>query len=244
MRKINLAVLISGRGSNLKAIVDSIKSGYLDNVELKVVIANKDAPGLKYAEDFGVPTHVVPRVLDGAKIPVDEHDDKVLSVLKEYNVDLICLAGYLQVLRPKFVKKYKRRIMNIHPFLLPAFGGTIHGQKDARDYRAKISGCTVHFIDERGDTGPLIIQAAVPVKEDDDEESLSKRILEFEHIIYPKAIKLFAENRLEIKGGGVKVKYKTEVKLLVSYLPEREDIIPVIRKNRVPERTFENFLET
>ena len=243
MKKINLAVLISGRGSNLKAIIDSIKSGYLDNVELKAVVANKDAPGLEYAEDCGVPTHVVPRMVNGKKISVDEHDDNVLAVLEKYDIDLICLAGYLQVIQPKFVRKYKWKIMNIHPSLLPAFGGTIHGQKDALDYGAKISGCTVHFIDEGVDTGPIIIQAAVPVKEEDDEETLSKRILEFEHIIYPKGIKMFAENRLEIEGRKVKVKYKIEVEPLISYLPESENIVSVMRRIGVSEETFENFLE-
>lgn len=241
--RINLAVLISGRGSNLQAIIDSIKSGYLDDVELKTVVANKEAPGLEYAKDCGVRTHVVPRTVNGKKISVDEHDDKVMAVLEKYNIDLICLAGYLQVIQPKFVRKYKWRIMNIHPSLLPAFGGTIHGQKDALDYGAKISGCTVHFIDEGVDTGPIIIQAAVPVKEEDDEESLSKRILEFEHIIYPKGIKMFAENRLEIEGRKVKVKYKIEVEPLISYLPESENIVSVMRRIGVSEETFENFLE-
>lgn len=206
MKKINLAILISGRDSNLKSIIDAIKTGYLDNVELKVVVANKDAPGLKYAEEFGVPVHVVHRIVDGKKIPVEEHDAKVLAVLEEYDIDIICLAGYLQVLQPKFVRRYKGRIMNIHPSLLPAFGGTIHGQKDAVDYGAKISGCTIHFIDEGVDTGHIIIQAAVPVKNDEDEDSLSKRILEFEHIIYPKAIKMFAEKRLKVKGRKVEIK--------------------------------------
>lgn len=241
--KINLAVLISGRGSNLKAMIDGIKSGYLDNVELKTVVANKDALGLEYAKNCGVPTHVVPRTVNGKKIPVDEHDDKVLAVLEKYNIDLICLAGYLQVLQAKFVRKYKWRIMNIHPSLLPAFGGTIHGQKDALDYGAKISGCTVHFIDEGVDTGPIIIQAAVPVKEEDDEESLSNRILEFEHIVYPKAIKMFAENRLEIEERQVNVKYKIEIEPLMSYLPEADNITSVMQKIGVSENTFENFLE-
>ena len=126
---------------------------------------------------------------------------------------------------------------------MTAFGRKIHGQKDALDDGAKISGCTVHFIDEGVDTGPIIIQAAVPIKENDTEESLSKRILEFEHIIYPKAIKMFAENRLEIKGRKVEVKYKIEVEPLISYLPESDNILSVMRRIGVSEESFENFFE-
>jgi phosphoribosylglycinamide formyltransferase-1 len=243
MKKINLAVLISGRGSNLRAIIESIESGYLDNVNLKVVIANKEAQGLKYADDFGVPTFVIPRIVDGVKIPIDEHDDKVLALLEKFDIDLICLAGYLQVLQSKFVRKYMWRIMNIHPSLLPAFGGTIHGQKDALEYGAKITGCTVHFIDEGVDSGPIIIQAAVPVKEDDDEDSLSRRILEFEHIIYPKAIKMFAENRLEIKGRRVEVKYKIEIESLTSYLAEKDNIIAIMKRIGVSENIYDGLLQ-
>lgn len=204
--KINLAGLISGRGSNLKAIIESIKSGYLDKVDLKVVVANKNALGLKYAKEFGIPYHIVPRVIDGNKIPIEEHDKEVMEVLEKYAVDLIALAGYDQILQQEFVRRYKWKIMNIHPSLLPSFGGTLHGQKDALDYGAKISGCTVHFVEEAVDTGPIIIQAAVPVKDDDSPETLANRILEHEHIVYPKAIKLFSENRLKIIGRQVVVK--------------------------------------
>jgi phosphoribosylglycinamide formyltransferase-1 len=206
MGKINLAVIISGRGSNLKAIIEAIKSGYLDKVDLKVVVANKDAPGLKYAEDFGCSYHVVPRIVDGEKIPIEEHDKKVTEVLEKYDINLIALAGYDQIFQKEFVNRYEWKIMNIHPSLLPSFGGTLHGQKDALDYGAKISGCTVHFIEEDVDTGPIIIQAAVPVKDDDTPETLADRILEHEHIIYPKSIKLFSENRLKIVGRKVIVK--------------------------------------
>ena len=201
--KINLAVLISGRGSNLKAIIDAIKSGYLDKVDLKVVVANKEAPGLKYAKDFGCHSYVIPRIVNGQKIPVEEHDKEVMEVLEKYAIDLIALAGYDQILQKEFVRRYEWKIMNIHPSLLPSFGGTLHGQKDAFDYGAKISGCTVHFIEEDVDTGPIIIQAAVPVKDDDTPETLADRILEHEHIIYAKSIKLFSENRLKIVGRKV-----------------------------------------
>jgi phosphoribosylglycinamide formyltransferase-1 len=204
--RINLAVLISGRGSNLKSIIESIRSRYLDNVALKVVVANKEAPGLKFAQDFGVNTFVVPRIIYGKKITLKEHDSQVMEILEKYNIDLVCLAGYLQVLQSKLISRYRNRVMNIHPALLPAFGGTIHAQRDALEYGAKISGCTVHFADTGIDTGPIIIQAAVPVKEDDTEESLSKRILKFEHKIYPKAIKMFAEGRLKVDGRKVIIK--------------------------------------
>ena len=150
--KINLAVLISGRGSNLKAIINAIKSGYLDKVDLKVVVANKDAPGLQYAKEFGCSYHVVPRIVNGKKIPKEEHDKKVMEVLEKYDIDLIALAGYDQILQKEFVNRYKWKIMNIHPSLLPSFGGTLHGQKDALDYGVKISGCTVHFVEEDVDT--------------------------------------------------------------------------------------------
>ena len=204
--KINLAALISGRGSNLKSIIDAVENGYLDNVNLKVVVANKDARGLKYAKDFGCHTYIIPRIVEGQKIPIEEHDKKVMEVLEKYAIDLIVLAGYDQILQKEFVRRYEWKIMNIHPSLLPSFGGTLHGQKDALDYGAKISGCTVHFIEQGVDTGPIIIQAAVPVKDDDTPETLANRILEHEHIIYPKAIKLFSENRLKIAGRKVIVK--------------------------------------
>ena len=205
IKKTNLAVLISGRGSNLKAIIGAIENGYLDKVNLKVVVANKDAPGLKHAEDFGCHSRVIPRIVDGQKIPVEEHDKEVMEVLEKYAINLIALAGYDQILQNEFVRRYEWKIMNIHPSLLPSFGGTLHGQKDALDYGVKIGGCTVHFVEEGVDTGPIIIQAAVPVKDDDTPETLANRILEHEHIIYPKAIKLFSENRLKVVGRKVVV---------------------------------------
>ena len=201
--KTNLAVLISGRGSNLKAIIESIKSGYLDKVDLKVVAANKNAPGLRYAKESGIPYHIVPRIVDGNKIPIEKHDNMIMEIIGEYAIDLIVLAGYDQIIQKEFVRRYEWKIMNIHPSLLPSFGGTLHGQKDALDYGVKISGCTVHFVEEGVDTGPIIIQAAVPVKDDDTSETIASRILEHEHIIYPKAVKLFSENRLKIVGRKV-----------------------------------------
>ena len=203
---LNLAVLISGKGSNLKAIIDSIEKGYLNRVNLVVVVANKNAFGLKYAKELGLSHHVVLREDNGGKLQKREHDKKVMEVLEGYNINLIALAGYDQILQKEFVNRYKWRIMNIHPSLLPSFGGTLHGQKDAWEYGVKITGCTVHFVTEDIDTGPIIIQAAVPVKDEDIPETLANRILEHEHIIYSKAIKLFSEDKLEIIGRRVMVK--------------------------------------
>ena len=241
--RINLAVLISGRGSNLKSIIDHIKSGYLDKTELKVVIANKEAPGLKYANEFGIHTYVVPRKMNNNKIPRDVHDEKVMEILGKYDIDLICLAGYLQILGPKFVNKYKWCIMNIHPAILPAFTNTIHAQKDAVEYGVKISGCTVHFVDDGVDTGPIIIQAAVPVKEDDSGESLAKRILEFEHIIYPKAIKMFTEGRLKVDDRRVIVKQELHIEKLASNSLDVTKIEENLRKIGVSTDAIHGLLE-
>lgn len=235
-RKINLAVLISGRGSNLKAIIDAIKNGYLDNVDLRVVIANKDAPGLQYAKEFGCSYHVIPRIVNREKIPEEEHDKNVMEILENYDIDLIALAGYDQILHKEFVNRYEWEIMNIHPSLLPSFGGTLHGQKDALDYGAKISGCTVHFIEEDVDTGPIIIQAAVPVKDDDTPETLANRVLEHEHIIYPKSIKLFSENRLKIVGRKVIV----EGELNTSFI---SDTAYHMKRIGVEENAIKHLLE-
>ena len=252
--KINLAVLISGRGSNLKAIIDAIKNGYLDKVNFGVVIANKEALGLNYAKEAGIPYHSVHRIVDGEKILKEEHDKKVMEVLEKYDIDLIALAGYDQVLQKDFVNRYKWKIMNIHPSVLPSFGGTLHGQKDALDYGVKISGCTVHFLEENVDTGPIIIQAAVPVKDDDTPETLADRILEHEHIIYPKAIKLFSENRLKIVGRKVIVEGELKTSFIsdpayhmkrigvtedaTKYLSEKCKIYTVLVENITPREAM------
>jgi phosphoribosylglycinamide formyltransferase-1 len=252
--KINLAVLISGRGSNLKAIIDAIKNGYLDKANFRVVIANKEALGLNYAKEAGIPYHTVHRIIDGEKIPKEEHDKKVMEVLEKYDIDLIALAGYDQVLQKDFVRRYEWKIMNIHPSVLPSFGGTLHGQRDALDYGVKISGCTVHFLEENVDTGPIIIQAAVPVKDDDTPETLADRILEHEHIIYPKAIKLFSENRLKIVGRKVIVEGKLKTSFIsdpayhmkrigvtedaTKYLSEKCKIYTVLVENITPREAM------
>lgn len=211
--RINLAVLISGRGSNLKAIITSIEKGYL-NANLTVVVANKKAPGLKHAKELGIPYHIVSQEVNGKKIQKEEHDKKVMDVLDGYNIDLIALAGYRRILQKKFVNRYKGIIMNIHPSLLPSFGGTLYSQKDALEYGVKISGCTVHFVTEDVDAGPIIIQAAVPVKDNDTAETLSNRILEHEHIIYPKAIKWFSEGRLKVVGRRVIVEVEIKASIV------------------------------
>lgn len=248
MEKTRLAVLISGRGSNLKAIINAIKIGYLDKVDLQVVVANRDAFGLKYAKEVGCPHHNIPRIVNSEKIPAEEHDKNVMDVLENYDIGLIALAGYDQILHKEFVSRYKGKIMNIHPSLLPSFGGTLHGQKDALDYGAKMSGCTVHFIDDGIDTGPIIIQAAVPIKDGDTPKTLADRILEHEHIIYPKAIKLFSENRLKIVGKKVIVDGKLNTSFIsdpahhMERIGVEEDAIKdLIKKCRVYTVLVENI---
>lgn len=204
---IKLGILISGRGSNMAALLGEISSGRLKNVEPSVVISNKpDAPGLAIAKDqFRVPTEVIPA--EGLK--GWSYDEKVVEMLKQYGVTpesgLVCLAGFMRIISPEFVKVFSGRIMNIHPALLPAFPG-LHAQRQAIEYGAKVSGCTVHFVDEGMDSGPVILQVPVPVQEGDSEEDLSARILEQEHLLYPRAVGLFAEGRLEIIGRKVRIK--------------------------------------
>lgn len=196
---INLAILISGRGSNMEAILRAVKKGKI-YANPAVVISNKpDAKGLKIAQKMGVDTKVV----DSHQIkgPSWDYDKEIVSVLEKHNVTpkngLVCLAGFMRILSPEFVNRYKGRIMNIHPALLPSFPG-LHSQRQAIEYGAKFSGCTVHFVDDGIDTGPIILQAVVKVKSNDTEESLSKRILAKEHRIYPKAIKLFCERKIKM----------------------------------------------
>jgi len=204
---LNLAILISGRGSNMEAILKSIKRKKI-RINPAVVISNKpDAAGLKIAKRLGVKTEVVDS-LDyiGKRV---EYDKKVISVLNKYGVTpkngLVCLAGFMRIISPQFVRKYKNRMINIHPALLPSFPG-LNSQEQTIKYGAKFSGCTVHFADERVDTGPIILQAIVKVKDDDTKESLSKRILVKEHILFPLAIKLFAENKIKILGRRTIIK--------------------------------------
>ena len=202
LEKFKLAVLVSGRGSNLQAIIDSIEQDAPD-IQLSIVISNvKDAPALKRAEKHGIETVF----LDPAVSPDRKAFDKaVIDKLKERSVDLICLAGYMRILGREFIQTFANRIINIHPSLLPAFPG-LDAQKQAIDYGVKFSGCTVHFVDEGIDSGPIIMQTAVPVFDHDDEESLTQRILEQEHILYPKAIKLIAGKKIILGGRAMKHK--------------------------------------
>jgi phosphoribosylglycinamide formyltransferase-1 len=203
---INLAILISGRGSNMDAILAAIKSGRIRNAKPCIVISNKPGiAGLNIAsEKYGIPTKVIPS--DGLK--GWNYDQNVVTALHEHGVTpksgLVCLAGFMRIISCEFVRQYRMRIMNIHPSLLPAFPG-LHAQKQALDYGVKVSGCTVHFVDEGVDSGPVVLQKAVPVIEGDNEESLSARILEQEHELYPEAVRLFCEGRIKIKGRMVSI---------------------------------------
>lgn len=197
----NIGVLVSGNGSNLQAIIDAIKSGEI-KAAIKVVISDKeDAFALERAKKAGIKS-----VYINPKNYPDKNtfELEIVKVLKENEIDLVCLAGYMRIISEVLLSSYSRRIMNIHPALLPSFPG-LHGQKQALEHGAKITGATVHFVDAGCDTGPIIIQASVPVFENDTEETLSARILEQEHIIYPKAIKLFVEGKLKIEGRNVKI---------------------------------------
>lgn len=191
----NLAVLASGRGSNLQSIIDKLHLKD-KNIEIKCVISNKkDAFALKRAKKHGIKVYFVDEKRYNDK---NEYDKKIIKVITNNEIDLIVLAGYMKVLTPTFVKKFKNKIVNIHPSLLPAFPG-LNAQKQALDYGVKISGCTVHFVDQGVDTGPIIKQKAVEVKADDTEKSLAKRILNYEHQILPEVIELISKNKIVLK---------------------------------------------
>lgn len=200
-RQLLLGVLISGSGSNLQAIIDAIEEKRLDAV-IRVVISNReDAFGLARARKHNVPTEVV----DHRKFPAREaYDQALVQILQARGVELVVLAGFMRLLSPLFVKSFSSRIMNIHPALLPAFPG-LHVQRKAVEHGVRFSGCTVHFVNEECDEGPIIIQAVVPVFPSDTEQSLSARILEEEHRIYPRAIQLYSEGRLRMVGRKVLV---------------------------------------
>lgn len=199
---LRIGVLASGRGSNLQAIIDAIEAGELD-CRLAVVVSDRaDAQALERARKHGIEAVF----LDSKGYPDREAFDRaVLAVLAEHRVELVCLAGYMRILTATFIRALPGRIMNIHPALLPSFPG-LHAQRQALRYGVKVSGATVHFVDEGVDTGPIICQVAVPVREDDAEETLAARILEQEHQLYPRAIRLFAEGRLSILGRRVLVR--------------------------------------
>lgn len=198
---LNLGVLISGNGSNLQSIIDHIEKGSLKAV-IKIVISNNsDAYGITRAKKHGIPVVVLKNRDFKNK---EEFDLELIRILESNCVDLVILAGFMRIITPTLLKAFPQKIMNIHPALLPSFPG-IHGQKQALEYGVKISGCTVHFVDEGVDTGPIIMQKAVQVFDDDNEEILAARILKEEHKIYPRAIQLFAEGKIEIKGRKVRI---------------------------------------
>lgn len=199
---INLGILISGRGSNMESILNFLKENNIADICPKIVISSKpEAEGLKKASKYGVPTRVVSNNSKGW-----DYDSEIINILQEYDVNpengLVCLAGYMRLLSPEFVRKYKMRIMNIHPSLLPSFPG-LNSQKKALDYGVKVTGCTVHFVDEGLDSGPVIAQKHVAVLDNDTFETLSERILVQEHILYPNCVKLFSEKRLLVEGRRV-----------------------------------------
>ena len=198
---LNLGILISGRGSNMEYILKSIKRKKIP-INPAIIISNKsDAKGLKIAQRLGIKTEVIEsKDFKGSR---SEYDKKIMTALEKYGVTpkngLVCLAGFMRIISPEFVKKYKNRIINIHPALLPSFPG-LDAQKQAIEYGSKYSGCTVHFVDSGVDTGPIILQSIVKIRKGDTEKTLSKRILATEHRAYPEAIRLFAEKKIKISG--------------------------------------------
>ncbi|MCC3144587.1 phosphoribosylglycinamide formyltransferase [Halanaerobium sp. Z-7514] len=196
-----MAVFASGRGSNFQSIIDAVKRGDIP-AEIKVLLSDKEDSGaLKRAESEDIENIFInPEHFENKS----EYEKEIINILEMAEIDLIILAGYMRILSPLFVKKYKEKIVNIHPSLLPAFKG-LNAQKQALDYGVKYSGCTVHFVDEGMDTGPIIMQAVVKVEEDDTVDDLAARILKEEHRIYPEAVKLIAENRIKLEGRKVKI---------------------------------------
>src|SRR5438067_6982146 len=196
----NLGILLSGRGSNFEAIADWVAAGRI-RANIAVVISNRpEAPGIESARRRGLDARVIPS--KGKQR--EDHDREVVAALRDKNVDLVCLAGYMRLLSPWFVQQFPQRILNIHPSLLPAFPG-LEAQKQALDYGSKVSGCTVHFVDEHLDHGAIIVQKTVPVLDTDDEHALSARILEQEHIAYTEAINIVLQGNHEIVGRRVKL---------------------------------------
>ena len=205
----NIGILLSGRGSNFEAIAKNIASGQIPHARIAVVISNKsDAGGLETARRLGLTTLVIPSKGKDR----EQHDREIVSALKENKVDLVCLAGYMRPLSPWFVQQFPRRILNIHPSLLPSFPG-LEAQQQAFAYGVKVAGCTVHFVDEELDHGAIIVQKTVPVMDDDDEHTLAERILKQEHIAYSEAINIVLEGSFQVAGrrlvgsGGVRASH-------------------------------------
>jgi phosphoribosylglycinamide formyltransferase-1 len=204
----SLGILLSGRGSNFVAIADSIDSGRIPDARIAVVISNRaDAPGITTARERGLKALVIP----SKGLPREEHDREVVGALQQHGVELVCLAGYMRLLSPWFVQQFPRRILNIHPSLLPAFPG-LEAQEQAFAYGVKVSGCTVHFVDEELDHGAIIVQKTVPVFHDDDEHTLAERILEQEHIAYTEAIHVVLGGKFEIVGRRLLISQQAQIR--------------------------------
>ena len=200
VKKLRVAVLASGGGTDLQSIIDASEKGMIDAEVIVVLSDKKDAYALKRAEKHGIKSYFInPKGKERT-----EHEKELNSTLEDNQVELIIEAGYMRILTPSFIKKWYGKLINIHPALLPSFKGT-NGQGDALEYGVKISGCTTHFTDEEVDHGPIILQAAVKVRPDDDGDKLAARILEVEHQILPRTVQLFAENRLKIDGRKVNI---------------------------------------
>jgi phosphoribosylglycinamide formyltransferase 1 len=197
--KKRIGVLLSGRGSNFEALADSVAAQRISDAEIAIVISNKpDAFGLERAKSRGITTLAIA----SKGLEREAYDRKVVAVLHEHKVDLICLAGYMRLLSPFFIAAFPQRILNIHPSLLPSFPG-LESQKQALEYGVKFAGCTVHFVDENLDAGPIVLQATVPVYDGDDEHAISERILKEEHRIYTEAVKIILEGKYNIIGRRV-----------------------------------------
>ena len=197
--KKRIGVLLSGRGSNFVALADSVAAGRIPDTEIAIVVSNREgAAGIDKAKDRGIPTRVIP----SKGLEREPYDRQVVAVLREHGVDLICLAGYMRLLSPYFVGSFPNRILNIHPSLLPSFPG-LESQRQALEYGVKFAGCTVHFVDENLDAGPIVLQAAIPVHDEDTEVTLSERILAEEHRIYSEAVRIVLEGRYKIAGRRV-----------------------------------------
>jgi len=212
---LKLGVLISGSGSNLQSIIDHIEKGSI-NAVIKIVISNNpDAYGLIRAKKHGLPVLIFKHENFKTR---EDFDLELIQAFKNSNVELVVLAGFMRILTSAFLREFPKRIINIHPALLPAFPGT-HVQKKALEYGGKFAGCTVHFVDEGVDTGPIIIQSVLPVQDDDTEETLAARILKEEHRIYPQAIQFYADGKIEIDGRRVKIKSANNTSFPVLYNP-------------------------
>ena len=197
--KRRLGVLLSGRGSNFEALAESVAAGRIPNAEIAIALSNReDARGIEKARDFGIEA----RVISSKGLEREAYDKLVIAALQEKRVDLVCLAGYMRLLSPQFVAAFRNRILNIHPSLLPAFPG-LEAQRQALEHGAKFSGCTVHFVDENLDAGPIVLQACVPIQDSDTPETLAERILREEHRIYTEAVRIVLEGRYKIENRRV-----------------------------------------